>query len=229
MVEVMRQLGLRPAGGNHRSISSWIRRLELSTEHFKRQAGPPRQTPIALERVLVAGSRYSRAALKQRLYADGLKQRACEMCGQGELWNGCRITLILDHINGVADDNRLENLRIVCPNCAATLDTHCSKNRARPRGPRDCLRCGKQFDPKTAHQRYCSRSCGQRAPRSSRGVSNLAARRVERPPFDQLIAEVKQLGFSAVGRKYGVSDNAIRKWVIAAERERGRSPADEAA
>jgi hypothetical protein len=41
------------------------------------------------------------------------------------------MSLIIDHINGVGDDNRLENLQIVCPNCAATLDTHCGrKNRS---------------------------------------------------------------------------------------------------
>ncbi len=136
------------------------------------------------------------------------------------------MSLILDHINGTRDDNRLENLRIVCPNCAATLDTHCSRNRVRTRGPRTCSRCGAEFDPKQARQRYCSRNCGQRAPRANRGVPNPASRRVERPPYEQLIAETKQLGFSAVGRMYGVSDNAIRKWIIAAERRAASARAE---
>ena len=48
-------------------------------------------------------------------------------------------------------------------------------------------------------------------------------RRVERPPYDQLMREIAETGYSAVGRKYGVSDNAIRKWVRAYERERARS------
>ena len=52
------------------------------------------------------------------------------------------MSLILDHINGVADDNRLENLQIVCPNCAATLDTHCGRANRLPVGDRACLRCG---------------------------------------------------------------------------------------
>ena len=64
------------------------------------------------------------------LFEEGLKERRCEMCGQDENWHGRTMSLILDHINGVPDDNRLENLRIVCPNCAATLETHCGrKNR----------------------------------------------------------------------------------------------------
>ena len=67
--------------------------------------------------------------LKKRLYIEGLKKRECELCGQGEEWKGKKMSLILDHINGVHDDNRLINLRIVCPNCNATLETHAGKNK----------------------------------------------------------------------------------------------------
>ena len=70
------------------------------------------------------------------------------------------MALILDHINGVPDDNRLENLQIVCPNCAATLDTHCGrKNRSEP-PPRNCKRCGGHSCRNIGSQRYCSRACG---------------------------------------------------------------------
>ena len=79
---------------------------------------------------MVQGSTYGRNHLKNRLYREGLKAPRCELCGQGELWRGQTMGPILDHINGHRDDHRLENLRIVCPNCAATLDTHCGrKNR----------------------------------------------------------------------------------------------------
>ena len=127
------------------------------------------------------------------------------------------MALILDHVNGVADDNRLENLRIVCPNCAATLDTHCGrKNRCPSRT--ECLHCGAAFAPRP-RQRYCSRSAARW---DAAGIPRPGARRVERPPYEQLVAEVAATGWSAVGRKYGVSDNAVRKWVRAYERERAR-------
>ena len=80
------------------------------------------------------GSSYQRARLKERLFDAGLKERACELCGQGEIWHGRRMSLILDHVNGIADDNRLENLRVVCANCNATLDTHCGKQEPPARG-----------------------------------------------------------------------------------------------
>jgi hypothetical protein len=131
------------------------------------------------------------------------------------------MSLILDHINGVADDNRLENLQIVCPNCAATLDTHCGRANRLPARDRACLRCGADFRPKSARQRYCSRDCGIRWARAGRPIRG--GRRVERPPYAELVAEVAATSWSAVGRKYGVSDNAVRKWVRAYERERAVS------
>jgi hypothetical protein len=155
--------------------------------------------------------------LKARLYAEGLKERRCALCGQGEEWQGRRMSLILDHVNGIADDNRLENLRIVCPNCNATLDTHCGRN-AKLLADRQCTRCGRTFRPGYGSQRYCSRECGMRweRPRGPRP----ATRRVERPPYEQLLEEIEELGWAGTGRKYGVSDNAIRKWVRGYERER---------
>ena len=161
------------------------------------------------------GSTVQRRTLKERLYDAGLKPRACELCGQGEEWQGKRMSLILDHVNGCSTDNRLENLRIVCPNCNATLDTHCGRN-AVTLTDRPCARCGVTFLPRYGTQRHCSRACGMRHDRRGRPLPG--ARRAERPPYEQLLAEVAALGWSGTGRKYGVSDNAIRKWVRAYER-----------
>jgi len=137
----------------------------ISTDHFDPHAAATealRRSPKPLSEILVARSTYNRTNLKQRLYDEGLKSRRCELCGQSEIWRGKRISLILDHVNGVRDDNRIENLRIVCPNCAATLDTHCGRKYRVPRLPQDCLRCGESFQPKYRGQRYCSRECGTR-------------------------------------------------------------------
>jgi hypothetical protein len=217
LTEILRHFGLRPAGGSYDVLRRWIARWSIPTDHFTGTPPPPLRGPIPLEHVLVRGSPYQRAQLKKRLYDTGLKQRVCELCGQGEAWRGRQMSLILDHINGIADDNRLENLRIVCPNCAATLDTHCGRaNRVEPED-RSCLHCGNDFRIAFAKQRYCSRACGMRAPK--RGERR-GARRVERPPYEQLLAEVAATSWSAVGRRYGVSDNAVRKWVRAYERER---------
>jgi hypothetical protein len=134
----------------------------------------------------------------------------CERCGQGEIWRGERLALILDHINGVGNDNRIENLQIVCPNCAATLSTHCGRNKRTPRVEVQCLRCGATFTRRRPGQKYCSPECGQRWNRAVR--VRPGARRAERPPYKQLLQEIAGSSYLAVGRRYGVSDNAIRKW-----------------
>ncbi len=135
---------------------------------------------------------------------------------QSELWRGERMALILDHINGVSDDNRFSNLRIVCPNCAATFDTHCGRhNRVLP-AVRECARCGAGFAPRYANQRHCSRRCGTRHANRRR---RLSSRKVQRPPLAQLVAEIEASSFVAVGRRYGFSDNAIRKWIRTYEAE----------
>ena len=219
--DALRRLGLGVTGGNARVLRGWAERWGISTTHFDPWAASRRylrRTPIPLDEILVPGSRYSRALLKRRLYGSGLKQRVCELCGQGELWRGRPMSLVLDHINGVPDDNRLANLRIVCPNCAATLDTHCGrKNRQLPERA-SCLRCGAEFVPRDSRHRYCSRYCGMRSKRVQ-GVPKPELRRADRPPHGQLLREIAQTSYVAVGRKYGVSDNAIRKWVRQYERE----------
>jgi hypothetical protein len=198
----------------------------ISTDHFDpyaavRGRGASARQP--LEEILVEHSTYSRNHLKQRLYDEEVKQPVCELCGQGEIWRGRVMGLILDHVNGVSDDNRLSKLRIVCPNCAATLDTHCARKRRVIRVEQDCVRCGKSFRPRDGRQRYCSRECGTRWDRS--GIPRLGARRVDRPPYAQLLREVNAIGYSATGRRYGVTDNAIRKWLKQYEHEAERADA----
>jgi hypothetical protein len=135
----------------------------------------------------------------------------CELCGQGELWNGRRISMVLDHLNGIAHDHRLGNLRMLCPNCAATLDTHCGRNLPRRRL---CPSCKTEFTPENLRHRYCSRACwGVAAKELYRGQPRLQTRKVERPSYEQLTADVASMSMLAVGRKYGVSDNAVRKWL----------------
>jgi transposase-like protein len=227
--EALRQLGYCQSGGNWKTLKKRVAELGISTEHFDPYAASRealQTVPRPLEEILVRGSTYNRTALKRRLYESGLKTPQCEVCGQDEVWRGKRIALILDHANGVRDDNRLENLRIVCPNCAATLDTHCGRKNREPVVPLGCVRCGRSFVPRSREQRYCSPECGRRWDR--KGMKRPRARRVERPAHQQLLREVEVLGYRAVGRKYGVSDNAIRKWLREFERERllaeGRDP-----
>lgn len=133
--ESMLRLGIRAAGGNYKTIHRLIKELNINTNHFvpdivraEKLKKRVQANKKDIKEILTENSNYCRKNLKKRLYDDGLKNRYCELCGQGEVWNGKKLSLILDHINGIYNDNRLINLRIVCPNCNATLDTHCGKN-----------------------------------------------------------------------------------------------------
>jgi hypothetical protein len=231
--ESLRKLGLCPSGGAWRVLQKYADLWDISTDHFDPARcieGNLRSPARPLDEVLVQNSTYSRQHVKRRLLKEGLKEPVCEMCGQGEVWQGRPMGMILDHINGVRNDHRLQNLRIVCPNCAATLDTHCGRKNRVEKAERPCRRCGSSFVPGRPEQRYCSRDCGTRWDRSKlRGKPKPASRRVGRPPFERLIAEIEATSYCAVGRKYGVSDNAVRKWVRFYERERERSACEPSA
>jgi regulatory LuxR family protein len=90
----------------------------------------PRMAP--LETYLVKGRRVNRHHLKGRLLAIGLKSNHCERCGIDE-WLGEPLSMALHHVNGDRDDNRLENLSLLCPNCHAQTPNFSGRNLRRRR------------------------------------------------------------------------------------------------
>jgi hypothetical protein len=219
--EALRTMGMCTSGGGTATLKKWVVRWGISTEHFDpyaSQRGPRKAMRRPLEEVMVEDSSFNRGHLKARLYEEGLKKRRCELCGQDEFWNGRRMALILDHINGNGRDHRFENLQIVCANCAATLDTHCGRNVLMI-DSRKCAECGTDFRPRAVAQRFCSLSCWQHRERPEMRVPRPETRKVPRPTYEQLRVDLAHMSWCAVGRKYGVTDNAVRKWIRWYERD----------
>jgi hypothetical protein len=132
----LRNLGLVAAGGNYDAVQRTIKELAIDTSHFtgqgwnvglKYQPAPAR--PI--EELLVANRWTTSHHLKTRLFRAGLKEPRCELCEWAECAPDGRVPVELDHINGDRFDNRLENLRILCPNCHSLQSTHRGLNQKR--------------------------------------------------------------------------------------------------
>jgi len=112
------------------------------------------------------------------------------------------LVLTLDHINGVNDDHRLHNLRLLCPNCHSQTPTFGGKNTTKARRPKaHCVECGCELFFKVERCRKCT---------------NFKARHVKRPTMPILLEQLALSSYRAVGKHYGVCDNTIRKWVAAA-------------
>lgn len=134
LAEVLRKLDLRPAGGNYAVLKQRIKELDLDTSHFTgklwlKGKKNPHTRYRALEEILVVDSTYvSTNNLRKRLIAEGIFEHRCLSCGLAE-WLEHPIPLEIDHINGDRRDNRLENLRLLCPNCHALTTTYRGKNK----------------------------------------------------------------------------------------------------
>lgn len=132
---VLIDLQLVPAGGNYEQIKRRIIKLGLDISHFTGKgwnAGwqfDPRKPVLPIQTLLVKDKITQSHSLKRRLFREGLKTPRCELCGWCKRSEDGRIPVELDHINGDKSDNRLENLRILCPNCHSLQSTHRGRNK----------------------------------------------------------------------------------------------------
>lgn len=125
-----RYLGLSTRSGGERT---WLKRkillLGLDISHFQ-SAGEWNKGTICYktDEVFAENSRAPRQKVRKYILRDNLIPYECAFCGNKGEWLGKPMAQELDHINGVPNDHRLENLRFLCPNCHATTDTYCGRN-----------------------------------------------------------------------------------------------------
>ena len=127
--EVLQFLGLRAAGGNYKMAKQWaaIHELTLPSGTGLFQVGEAhKKNHLTYEQVFCINSKASRSTVKSKLRKIWTTW-ICAECNVGEEWNGKPLVLQLDHINGIFNDHRLENLRLLCPNCHSQTETFSGK------------------------------------------------------------------------------------------------------
>lgn len=204
-----------------RYIQAKLVNLGINFDHVDQEYDPPKNL-IPLADVLVNDSTYNNMSkLRLRLQRELGWEHRCVVCNNTE-WNGRAIPIQIDHINGDHYDNRIENLRFLCPNCHAQTDTYCGKNmkickenklkleaqpKDKPKKTKEnqskhtCIDCNKGLKSKATRCKECDES------------NRINLRKVERPSHEQLIDDLQEMSMVKVGKKYGVSDNCIRKWM----------------
>lgn len=129
---VLQKIGLIEAGGNYSAVKQRMTLLQIDLSHFhgkgwRKGKSKPVRAAEEITAYLVANRICRSSHLRIRLIRENLKEAICEMCSSTE-WLGQPISLELDHVNGDKADNRLENLRLLCPNCHALTSTYRGKN-----------------------------------------------------------------------------------------------------
>lgn len=215
-MEILLKLGYTNSGGSYSSLNERLDRLGLldkvncvSKQNMiskgKRNFDKfNKKNSIKLEDILVKstvklGSHYKNRILHSKVIGD-----VCYECGIGVVWNDKDLVLQIDHINGDPTDHRIENLRLLCPNCHSQTGNFSGRN-LKSKKEYKCSLCGNEVS-KCNRSNLC-RSCASKSRKNSIIVVC--------PKKDTLISDIlhENSNLCAVGRKYKVSDNTIRKWM----------------
>lgn len=197
--QVLRTLGMYDQGGNYVILKRRIFAAGISNSHFigHRHGTSIRKNEIPVEKLLCLGTSISSSSLKKKLIKAKKFKYECSECYIKE-WRGKYIALHLEHKNGINNDNRIENLCLLCPNCHSQTESYCRGTRRR--ATKECVDCGKKI---SVRYDRCHKCAGAKC--------RDALFKISWPPPNSLAAEVKNKGYRATGLRLGVSDNAVKK------------------
>ena len=206
--KILKCFNIRSVATNYKILRKRLDEENISYIHIPRgldcnKGKSLKRKLIPIEEVLVQNSSYSRGKLKQRLLEEGLLENKCSICGQIPIWNNIRLIMIIDHINGVFDDNRIENLRMLCPNCNTQQSTFGGSNTKKAKFLKE--------NPELRGKDLCS--CGEfkyQYAKTCRKCLTKLQRRFEVSKED-LQSMISKMPMTKIAEIYGVSSIAIKK------------------
>ena len=157
---VLKQLGMRAAGGNFQTIRNFAKKHAISLDHFKGKGwakGETAKNAIPLKDLLVKDCYYSTSKFKKRIFKAELLDNKCSECGLESEWNEKPIVLEIDHKNGDRYDNRISNLRVLCPNCHSQTPNFRGR-KLRQNNLDNICHCGQKIDKRS---KRCSKCWGK--------------------------------------------------------------------
>jgi protein-tyrosine-phosphatase len=217
--EILEKLGLVVSGHNYRSLQERFKKENINFEHIYNKLNRyPNGIKKSFSEILVENSLYgNRRILKKRLFQEGLLKNICSICGQIPEWNGKKLVLEIDHINGIRNDNRLENLRILCPHCHSQTNTFTGKTKVDALTKKYSKEFIQSLVDKYKKQEICNilkisnETTDKILKKYNIKYKNKKPNNPEKFEVskEQLIIDIKNMPI-----KYGVTDNTIRKRCI---------------
>lgn len=204
-VDLLIKVGLDPYNGNHKTLNHRIKEegFDISILEQNRKKNQERHMKSLLEKrtysledILVENSTFDRKNLKNKILEHNLLSYECCICKNKGQWLGKTLSLQLDHINGINNDNRIENLRFLCPNCHSQTDTYCGKHKKKTY---KCMDCDTFINKNHTRCKKCSSIINGRAQRKFE---------ITKGELENLVSKYPM---TTIGKMFGVSDNAIRK------------------
>lgn len=207
----LRLLQRAVVGTNYSFLRAKIQKLGLDTTHWQ-QFGRPCNRVTDIE-IFAQNSQHARGHVKKRFLRLPNVEKRCAVCGLVD-WMNKPIVLRLDHINGEGDDCRVENLRLICPNCDSQSSTYCGRNKHTPvRAIKTCVVC------------HCTLS---RAAKFDKCRKHIAVGREPKykiawPSREELMLRVSATSINTVAAELGVSWPAVKKHLASvAQRQSGQ-------
>lgn len=207
--DVLRILQLKIQGRYYTIVKEMADMHDISYEHFDFQLALRRSKRLNPDKLSVfrINSNSDRKDIKSNIIKNKLIDYSCRDCKLIDMYNGKPLTLHLEHINGINNDNRLENLCFLCPNCHSQTETYCGKNRKYIRKTR-IVNCNTSICDEYDIQLQDIK----KEIEADASIRDERLAEIRRPSEELLRKMIEELPLTKIAMKYGVSSNAVKKW-----------------